>query len=739
MDTTNLNEKSPVGGLINSTETTLNENPLQVSTASVSSPTDTDVAEILASSLVEMDTTNLNEKSPVGGLINSTETTLNENPLQVSTASVSSPTDTDVAEILASSLVEMDTTNLNEKSPVGGLINSTETTLNENPLQVSTASVSSPTDTDVAEILASSLVEMDTTNLNEKSPVGGLINSTETTLNENPLQVSTASVSSPTDTDVAEILASSLVEMDTTNLNEKSPVGGLINSTETTLNENPLQVSTASVSSPTDTDVAEILASSLVEMDTTNLNEKSPVGGLINSTETTLNENPLQVSTASVSSPTDTDVAEMMVSSLVEMDTTNLNEKSPVGGLINSTETTLNENPLQVSTASVSSPTDTDVAEILASSLVEMDTTNLNEKSPVGGLINSTETTLNENPLQVSTASVSSPTDTDVAEILASSLVEMDTTNLNEKSPVGGLINSTETSLNENPLQVSTLSLPKDTDVSECRKHQLVSATISSLDKCVQCVGPTISLKWLGYKCAVCSRVWHKSCFRCTEDEYCRDLLHEHPLSEGDLKDNTIQLESNDATDDQCSSDEEYIPDSSSEDDGDSDSSIPVIASTSKTGLTQTKSKTPITVKLACSVNVNATNLCPPLEDDIVPSAVETSDSTTSVLQTKAGAQKSILTSTPVTTSNLNYCCVCGKGQKKIARHLKTHKTDTKIQYIFSLPKKSKERKSLLEKLRNEGNFKHNSTVLQDGTGSLKVKRKTKTSLTWIIHSLHVL
>ncbi|XP_026176905.1 inactive histone-lysine N-methyltransferase 2E-like [Mastacembelus armatus] len=467
MDTTNLNEKSPVGGLINSTETTLNENPLQVSTASVSSPTDTDVAEIQASSLVEMDTTNLNEKSPVGGLINSTETTLNENPLQVSTASVSSPTDTDVAEILASSLVEMDTTNLNEKSPVGGLINSTETTLNENPLQVSTASVSSPTDTDVAEILASSLVEMDTTNLNEKSPVGGLINSTETTLNENPLQVSTASVSSPTDTDVAEIQASSLVEMDTTNLNEKSPVGGLINSTETTLNENPLQVSTASVSSPTDTDVAEILASSLVEMDTTNLNEKSPVGGLINSTETTLNENPLQVSTASVSSPTDTDVAEMMVSSLVEMDTTNLNEKSPVGGLINSTETTLNENPLQVSTASVSSPTDTDVAEILASSLVEMDTTNLNEKSPVGGLINSTETTLNENPLQVSTASVSSPTDTDVAEMMASSLVEMDTTNLNEKSPVGGLINSTETSLNENPLQVSTLSLPKDTDVSE--------------------------------------------------------------------------------------------------------------------------------------------------------------------------------------------------------------------------------------------------------------------------------
>ncbi|XP_061573599.1 zinc finger protein 37-like [Cololabis saira] len=34
-----------------------------------------------------------------------------------------------------------------------------------------------------------------------------------------------------------------------------------------------------------------------------------------------------------------------------------------------------------------------------------------------------------------------------------------------------------------------------------CQKHSLVCATVSPLDKCLQCVGPVSSLKWLGYKC----------------------------------------------------------------------------------------------------------------------------------------------------------------------------------------------------------------------------------------------
>ena len=44
---------------------------------------------------------------------------------------------------------------------------------------------------------------------------------------------------------------------------------------------------------------------------------------------------------------------------------------------------------------------------------------------------------------------------------------------------------------------------------------------------------------------------------------------------------------------------------------------------------------------------------------------------------------------------------------------------------IALLPKRCQERVVRLEVLANEGNFKHNSKVLKDGTGSLIVGRRT--------------
>ncbi|XP_049333749.1 uncharacterized protein LOC111190366 [Astyanax mexicanus] len=72
-----------------------------------------------------------------------------------------------------------------------------------------------------------------------------------------------------------------------------------------------------------------------------------------------------------------------------------------------------------------------------------------------------------------------------------------------------------------------------------------------------------------------------------------------------------------------------------------------------------------------------------------------------------------------------NYCFVCGEAQTKIARHFKMHiKEDVEIARALSLPTNSKERKHLLEALRNKGNFSHNNDVLRKGEGSLKVKRR---------------
>ncbi|KAK1900435.1 N-lysine methyltransferase KMT5A-A [Dissostichus eleginoides] len=74
--------------------------------------------------------------------------------------------------------------------------------------------------------------------------------------------------------------------------------------------------------------------------------------------------------------------------------------------------------------------------------------------------------------------------------------------------------------------------------LSRAEKHCLRIASVSSLDRCVSCVGP-VSSKWLGYECRECSQVWHKSCFRNIQD----DNLHYLPKpSENSFRD---ELQSN--------------------------------------------------------------------------------------------------------------------------------------------------------------------------------------------------
>ncbi|KAL6482560.1 hypothetical protein MHYP_G00106400 [Metynnis hypsauchen] len=89
-------------------------------------------------------------------------------------------------------------------------------------------------------------------------------------------------------------------------------------------------------------------------------------------------------------------------------------------------------------------------------------------------------------------------------------------------------------------------------------KHELVLATVSSMNKCIACVGPVASLKWIGLRCNVCSCFWHKSCF---------EKLKKHG------RDWVLWGERNSSSDeDKSLSDEEYVPESES--DSESDSSL---------------------------------------------------------------------------------------------------------------------------------------------------------------------
>ena len=58
---------------------------------------------------------------------------------------------------------------------------------------------------------------------------------------------------------------------------------------------------------------------------------------------------------------------------------------------------------------------------------------------------------------------------------------------------------------------------------SQCVNHNVAFTNINTLDKCLDCVGPVSSLKWLGYKCkgrilfsvAKCAKITYYRCIVC--------------------------------------------------------------------------------------------------------------------------------------------------------------------------------------------------------------------------------
>ncbi|XP_071329089.1 uncharacterized protein [Trachinotus anak] len=226
----------------------------------------------------------------------------------------------------------------------------------------------------------------------------------------------------------------------------------------------------------------------------------------------------------------------------------------------------------------------------------------------------------------------------------------------------------------------------------KCQNYRLVCTTISSLDKCIHCVGPGSSFKWLGYKCKVCSGVWHKSCLRkITNDDF------HHPSQEkqfsqcsgGELlpdQDSTPHSEKEEISDDdQNISDEEYIPDSESHDDDDSDTSIPFVPRQSKAGQIQVKLVTP-NAGTSCGSDTSipvvpsTSKVWSPLDSHMVANTAETSDSRNSIKnsskeQPKDEAQVHNPESTHLIMSNKNYCYICGKPQIFASLKKNTHYT----------------------------------------------------------------
>lgn len=90
--------------------------------------------------------------------------------------------------------------------------------------------------------------------------------------------------------------------------------------------------------------------------------------------------------------------------------------------------------------------------------------------------------------------------------------------------------------------------------------------------------------------------------------------------------------------------------------------------------------------------------------------------------------KKSVAVGKKKTYDKCHYCIFCGTQiVSKIQRHLlSVHKNEEQVKEIKFLPKRSKERSVLLQKLVNDGNFEHNIAVIKEGEGQLVVGRRTE-------------
>ncbi|XP_073714013.1 uncharacterized protein [Misgurnus anguillicaudatus] len=248
---------------------------------------------------------------------------------------------------------------------------------------------------------------------------------------------------------------------------------------------------------------------------------------------------------------------------------------------------------------------------------------------------------------------------------------------------------------------------------SECTIHKLVFELVR-VDKCWICHSPMTSIRWQGVRCKQCSGVWHKICLQKSSEDW-------------------------DITDDDVSSDDEYIPESVSDSESSGTELSVELPTPSKKAHTTNMPDLGVTVAeqdQTLDIQDNCKNILMDLETTGDLQSDPESESSESYQQCSEKGTVDILSQSKSPTksakllkSQVNYCFVCGKPQTKFARHLERHVNENaEIAQALQFPKSSKDRKVLLEKFRNLGNFKHNSIVKTTGSGCLKVKRSSKQS-----------
>ncbi|KAM8854804.1 M-phase phosphoprotein 8 isoform 2-T2 [Spinachia spinachia] len=76
-----------------------------------------------------------------------------------------------------------------------------------------------------------------------------------------------------------------------------------------------------------------------------------------------------------------------------------------------------------------------------------------------------------------------------------------------------------------------------------------------------------------------------------------------------------------------------------------------------------------------------------------------------------------------------HFCLYCKMAFAQIAKHLeKKHAEETDVSHAIHFPKGSKIRQTLLDQIRNKGDYEHNCQVLKSGEGEIVTKKQVKNS-----------
>ncbi|XP_042610124.1 uncharacterized protein LOC109111517 isoform X7 [Cyprinus carpio] len=317
--------------------------------------------------------------------------------------------------------------------------------------------------------------------------------------------------------------------------------------------------------------------------------------------------------------------------------------------------------------------------------------------------------------------------------------------------------------------------------VKEVCIHVVFTSAISSMDKCAECVGPVAALRWIGLRCKLCSSFWHKSCYLKLHEWNGKQSSWEVSSEEDELSDEEYISQSE--SDNQSDSSDELTTRPARYDQAkllldiqeaaSSKFSEPLRSDVTALNVSKGKGKGVLKAMEAASVYDESDLLCheeqltdvetdsesdrfgerhlPRKQGSVVRRSTDVVMSSPQSHNRKDNSEKLLNAKSTVTlreeeressvaeddqcvqsakisctANSKNYCYICGKPQSKLARHLKTHMGEVEVVQALSLPVHSKERKAMLQKLRNKGNFQHNTDVLQCGEGALKIKRAPK-------------